>query len=75
MSTEEDAAKALEDLNAAVGALVKKAAEQTTDAPKTTEDPKTTEKPKDTGCGSTVVASVVAIVAVLGCAVVLKKKD
>jgi hypothetical protein len=75
MSTEEDAAKALEDLNAAVGALVKKAAEQTTDAPKATEDPKTTEKPKDTGCGSTVVASVVAIVAVLGCAVVLKKKD
>ena len=76
MATEEDAAKALADLTAAIAGLAK--AEEPTETPKATDDNAgNTEPAKKTGCGSFVTAStlVVSVVAVLGCAVVLKKKD
>ena len=76
MATEEDAAKALADLTAAIAGLAK--AEEPTEVPKATADNAgDTEPAKKTGCGGFVTAStlVVSVVAVLGCAVVLKKKD
>ena len=77
MATEDDAAKVLADLNAAVAGLAK--AEEPTEAPKATADNAGDTEPTDdaSGCGSFVTASalVVSVVAVLGCAVVLKKKD
>ena len=77
MATEDDAAKVLADLNAAVAGLAK--AEEPTEAPKATADNSGDTEPTDdaSGCGSFVTASalVVSVVAVLGCAVVLKKKD
>ena len=76
MATEEDAAKVLADLTAAIAGLAK--AEEPTEEPKATEDNAgATEPTEKSGCGSFVTASalVVSVVAVLGCAVVLKKKD
>lgn len=76
MAIEDDSAKALADLNAAVAGLAK--AEEPTEAPKPTEDNAgATEPANASGCGSFVTASalVVTVVSVLGCAVVLKKKD
>ena len=76
MAIEEDAAKALADLTAAIAGLAK--AEEPTEVPEATADNAgDTEPAKKTGCGSFLTAStlVVSVVAVLGCAVVLKKKD
>ena len=76
MAIEDDSTKALADLNAAIAGLAK--AEEPTEAPNATEDNAgDTEPANASGCGSFVTASalVVTVVSVLGCAVVLKKKD
>ena len=77
LATEDDAAKALADLNAAIDGLVKADAEQATEEPEATENEVTDILVDKSGCGSFVGASamVVTIVSILRCAVVLKKKD
>jgi hypothetical protein len=78
LATEEDAIVALANLNKAIEGLTKPSAEQPTEDANATED-KPADDTTDTksGCGSFVGASalVVTVVSVLGCAVVLKKKD
>lgn len=78
LATEEDAIVALANLNKAIEGLTKPSAEQPTEDANATED-KPADDTTDTksGCGSFIGASalVVTVVSVLGCAVVLKKKD
>lgn len=76
LATEEDAILALANLTKAINGLTKP--EQATNTPEATNDNSgATEPAEESGCGGFIGASalVVTLVSVLGCAVVLKKKD